>query len=134
MTIELKDALWNIEITAQAGEDDPLWSDLLLDGDPARGFVPNVRSWYALVPLASLTVEHQGGDLYSYILTHQDARTFEQQIRISTAQVADAEVTFDVADFWTVAELQSGRVIVQRTIIEILLAYKIDSIEVLWTP
>jgi hypothetical protein len=133
--VEQKNHVWEISIIVAAGEPEPEWSDPLLvsatHSAGTEGLLDLLRDLKAQCDTARLEVTHDAGDVFDYELTCGDGRVWRQQIR-KAEPVVDAALSFDVPDFWTIREISTGRGPIIRKLIELLNAYAITEMEVVW--
>lgn len=132
--MEQRNHVWDIQITLASGPE-PSWDDPLLvsptHAGGTAGLLDLLRDFKANSDVATLMVTHATGDVFDYVITHTDARVWSQQLRRADP-VLDGALTFDVPDFWTLREIQTGRGPIVRKILELLNAYDITDIEVVW--
>ena len=132
--MELKNSYWEISILAQAGELEPHWDDPLLVSSahhPEDGLLDTLQGWKELSDIVRLQLSHVAGNEYAFTFTHSDARTWTQGIKLGTG-VLDSQINFDVPDFWALNEIRGQRAEMLGLLIELLLAYKLESLEVNW--
>ena len=137
--MQLKNSYWEIDILPQAGEPEPHWNDPLLQSsaaNPEPGLLDVLRGLCEGCDIVHLELSRIAGVRFDYRFEHSDNRAWHQEIRLGT-DVLSTEVNFDVPDFWTEAELRGapdlrGRASLLGKIVELLLAYKLESIEVNW--
>lgn len=132
--MELKNSYWEITILPQAGEPEPHWNDPLLQSsaaNPNPGLLDVLRGVKGHCDLVELKVTRITGVRYSYEFEHSDARMWNQELRLGT-DLLSTEINFTVPSFWRLDELRGHRADLLGKIIELLLAYPTESIEVEW--
>lgn len=133
--MEQRNHVWDIQITL-ASEPYPSWDDPLLTSATksagTEGLLDLLRDFKSHCPgVVTLHVNHAAGDVFDYVITHEDTRVWRQQLRRADP-IPQAAMTFDVPEFWAIHEIAGVRGSIVRKVIELLNTYDITSIEVEW--
>jgi hypothetical protein len=135
-SVELKNHVWEITIDVAAGEPEPAWTDPLLIAGPSAdgpGLLDVLEDLkHNCHDAERIEVSKEAGTpiTYGYVLT-ASGRDWNQRIR-PAEPLADSAITFDVPDFWQLHEIQGARGPILRKLIELLNAYAIETMEVVW--
>lgn len=87
---------------------------------------------HARVPLASFVVQLREDGDYDYNFEAKDGRTWTQVLRVPPGQPANqTSMTFDVPDFWKVAEFSTHRELRDR-VTALIVSHALTSLEVTW--
>jgi hypothetical protein len=133
--MEQRNHVWEIELEIEDGQPEPAWNDPILvsatKSAGTEGLLDLLRDLKSNCDVARLEVTQDAGDVFDYLLIASDAREWRQKIR-RAEPVVDAALTFDVPDFWTIREIQTRRGPILRKLIELLNAYAVTKMEVVW--
>lgn len=131
--MRLQNGEWNIDITIGTGGEAPTWADPLLEGHHGEhaGLLDLLRDFKAKSNARRFDVELVAGAEYKYKITHSDGRKWRQRMRVAGGTAFS--MTFNVPDFWTEAELRTGRGSMMVATVRLLGAFPdITKIEVEW--